>query len=136
MWNRNNPYEYSDPTGFAPFDTGELIGAAKGKPHQEHAKPPRRKHFDPPRPDEGGNKKWLPTGGDYPYVPPRSKSGTIPTDRDGGHPDISGQSWQWDPIKEEWDVQDRKGGHTNINPGGQVTHGDERLRQRPKGPKK
>lgn len=67
----------------------------------------------------------LPTGGDKPFIPKKHKGKGKLKDKEGGYLDNSGNSWQWDPIKGEWDVQHKDGSHTNVGPDGNITHGPD-----------
>jgi hypothetical protein len=65
----------------------------------------------------------LPTSGEIPFEPQKTKNGKIPRDRQGGFIDKHGRSWRWDPKKNEWDVQINGGRrHLNVNPQGNITH--------------
>jgi hypothetical protein len=65
----------------------------------------------------------LPKGGDFPFYPKKTKDGKLLRNRKGGFIDKYGNSWEWDPKKQEWDVQHF--GTTNIqnvNMRGMKTH--------------
>jgi hypothetical protein len=76
--------------------------------------------------EEKGSKikeEKLPSKGDYPFIPKKTKDAKIPKDRNGGFIDKHGNSWIWDPKKEEWDVQlDGGKRHRNVNKDGMITH--------------
>ena len=65
---------------------------------------------------------FLPKGGSCPYNPKKQKSGELPRNKRGDYIDKNGNAWRWDPIKAEWDVQLRDGGHLNVGPDGEITH--------------
>jgi YD repeat-containing protein len=67
--------------------------------------------------------RLLPRQGDIVFRAPKTSSGNIPRDRQGGFRDANGNSWRWDTRKGEWDVQHPDGSHTNVSPDGKVTHG-------------
>ncbi|MBK7575334.1 MAG: hypothetical protein IPI26_08795 [Elusimicrobia bacterium] len=78
------------------------------------------------------NEKWgqqypkarnLPTGGQCPFKPKKQKGEKLQKDKEGGFIDEKGNSWQWDPRKQEWDVQHDDGSHTNVGTHGNITHG-------------
>ena len=143
MWNRNDPYSYSDPSGLVPTwdvrwddawnnaqgfagsgDNSAEIAAAKKKATTK--KPPTK------RPIRSRLADLLPTEGEAPYVPPSGK-GEIRTNSAGEIPDAYGNWWRWDQVKSEWDVQTPIHGgkslHTNINAQGIMTHGEWHLPQ-------
>ena len=63
----------------------------------------------------------LPRSGDIPFEPKKQKGGKILRDKQGGYIDKYDNAWNWDPIKEEWDVVGKKG-HRNVNSEGTETH--------------
>ena len=68
----------------------------------------------------------LPKVGDYPYIPPKNTpDGMAQRNRQGEYVDQDSNRWRWDPRKAEWDVQHRDGSHTNVDPGGEITHGPD-----------
>jgi hypothetical protein len=86
-------------------------------------------------PSSGGSViSRLPTGGDYPFEPKKGQRLNNPESikRQNGNPvDKYGQEWDWDPIKEEFDVQNSDK-HTNIGPDGKITHGENNTGRSPK----
>ncbi len=60
--------------------------------------------------------------GNFPFIPKNNKEGTIPRTRNGGFLDKKGDAWEWDPKKQEWDVQHPDGSHTNVDSEGNITH--------------
>lgn len=150
MWNANNPVEWSDPSGYCvtTWDCGlQVLGqavrgaigtisgavgtiASEGVGAVALAAVPAR--TAPGTLSVQDKINLLPHGGSISFIPPRSKSGDIPRDRQGGFIDRNKNSWQWDGTKGEWDVQHPDGSHTNVNPAGEITHGDNNF---PKGSK-
>lgn len=71
----------------------------------------------------GTKEDKLPKKGDHPFKPKKQKGGEIPRTKTGGYVADNGDIWNWDPIKDEWDVVDKDGkGHWNVNPDGVETH--------------
>ncbi|MBL0359498.1 MAG: hypothetical protein IPP70_00260 [Elusimicrobia bacterium] len=77
-----------------------------------------------PRPNQKYPKSHLPTVGDFPYNPPDYNGApeVVPNPKGKGYLDDENQVWQWDPKKQEWDVQLPGGGHRNVNTDGEITH--------------
>jgi RHS repeat-associated protein len=77
----------------------------------------------------------LPTDGSFPFEPKKGQRLSQPRSiqRESGDPvDKHGDKWEWDPIKEEWDVQHQDGSHTNVGPDGEITHGENNTGREPK----
>jgi hypothetical protein len=94
-------------------------------------------------PGQAGN---LPTGGDRPYVPPKNSHGKpkkVPAGGRGGakgYEDADGNIWVWNPPGgrtahggPHWDVQHPDGSHTNVDPDGTITHGDDNFPNKSRG---
>src|SRR5437016_1357955 len=71
----------------------------------------------------------LPTGGEFPFIPPRRWHPTEPLHgpSTGGYYDRQGRLWQKGRSVTagqyfEWDVQLPEGGHVNVDWSGRVTH--------------
>jgi hypothetical protein len=88
----------------------------------------------------------LPTGGDRPYVPPKNSHGKpkkVPAGGRGGakgYEDADGNIWVWNPPGgrtahggPHWDVQHPDGSHTNVDPDGKITHGDDNFPNKSRG---
>jgi hypothetical protein len=88
----------------------------------------------------------LPQGGDRPYVPPKSSRGQpkkVPAGGRGGakgYEDADGNIWVWNPPGgrtahggPHWDVQHPDGSHTNVDPDGKITHGDDNFPNKSRG---
>jgi hypothetical protein len=77
----------------------------------------------------------LPTGGDYPYIPPKQAHEDPSRAWDGaksGFKDIYGNIWIWDKQKNDhWDVEHKDGSHTNIRPDGKIDHGANNFPNKP-----
>jgi hypothetical protein len=105
----------------------------------------------PPQPAPAGS-GWpgqaanLPTGGDRPYVPPKNSHGKpkkVPAGGRGGakgYEDADGNIWVWNPPGgrtshggAHWDVQHPDGSHTNVDPDGRITHGDDNFPNKSRG---
>jgi Domain of unknown function (DUF6531) len=147
MWNDNNPVEYEDPSGYCPANPVACVIAAGGSILEAAGSSAAGTGIvaagatgaavaglagifvlGTTAPVGGSlsvqdKERMLPKRGDVAYVPPRSKGGDIPRDRQGGFVDRGGNSWRWDGKKGEWDVQHPDGSHTNVGPDGKVTHG-------------
>lgn len=67
-----------------------------------------------------GDSGDLPTGGDNPYVPPKSGRGKpVKIKGKKAWKDAKGRTWEWDKLhKDHWDVTDKNGDHINVNPDG------------------
>ncbi|MBP6869903.1 hypothetical protein KBC04_03410 [Candidatus Babeliales bacterium] len=63
----------------------------------------------------------LPKSGKNPFEPKKHKGKGFLRDKQGGYIDKHNRSWNWDPVKGEWDVVGKKG-HKNVNPKGKETH--------------
>ncbi|MDA0162329.1 hypothetical protein OM076_18805 [Solirubrobacter ginsenosidimutans] len=106
----------------------------------------------PPRPAAAVPPGWtgqaanLPTGGDRPYVPPKNSHGKpkkVPAGGRGGakgYEDADGNIWVWNPPGgrtahggPHWDVQHPDGSHTNVDPDGNITHGDDNFPNKSRG---
>lgn len=81
----------------------------------------------------------LPTGGGFPFVPPRHWRSNQPLRKNsnGEYIDSKGRRWRKGPSRTEaedweWDVQLPNGDHLNIDWGGNVTHPRPKI-QVPKG---
>jgi RHS repeat-associated protein len=75
----------------------------------------------------------LPTGGSYPYESPNRKTGKPVKLKNGqGYLDRSGDRWQWDHNKQEWDVQHPDDSHTNVDSNGERTHAKDNMRRQPR----
>lgn len=87
-----------------------------------------------PRPHLSYPQKYLPTGGDHPYVPPR-RAGNPEVVRwseggEGGFEDTYGNRWEWASEQHagpHWDVQHSNGAHTNVYPDGIVHQGKNKF---------
>lgn len=113
-----NPLNATDPTGLCgplpPGTPGPWLpcGAAFGWDVSGHHLPGEGQTV------EGG--RW--------YQPPKGckEPKKVNNDVGNGWEDATGNVWEWDPVKGEWDVQHPDGSHTNIDPeDGHVTHGDD-----------
>jgi hypothetical protein len=85
-----------------------------------------------PRPHLSHPRKYLPTGGDRPYVPPRRAGNpeVVTWPEGGGFEDTYGNKWEWakDPhAGPHWDVQHPNGTHTNVYPDGIVHQGKDKF---------
>lgn len=82
-----------------------------------------------PRPNLDYPVNQLPTGGSYPYRPPKRKDKAeyVKNPQGRGYIDENGNIWVWDPSGHagpHWDVQDpRTGKHTNVYPDGESYQG-------------
>lgn len=81
----------------------------------------------------------LPTGGEFPFVPPKHWRPNQPLRKNskGEYIDSKGRRWRKGPSRTEgedweWDVQLPNGDHLNIDWGGNVTHPRPKA-DRPKG---
>ncbi len=84
----------------------------------------------------GGQAGRLPTGGGRSYVPPKGSHGNPQRIRGGGFRDTHGNEWKWAGGGQahggpHWDVQHPDGTHTNVDPDGEVAHGDDNFPNRP-----
>lgn len=73
----------------------------------------------------GNHADQLPTGGQRPYLPPKSGRGNPVRAKGGGYVDQYGNRWEWAPPGQQhggphWDVQHPDGSHTNVAPDGTV----------------
>jgi hypothetical protein len=95
----------------------------KGKRQWDDAVDTPPRSGDPKYEGQGRGADWLPTGGDDPYIPPKTKQGGPVWDKPSqGWRDEQGRSWKpaTDHRGRHWDVQlnDRSRGHINVDPWG------------------
>ena len=113
---------YYDPTT-AQFLSQDPLVAVTGQPYQYAGDDPVNES-DPGGLDwDVGGGRVLPSGGDFPYAPPRGTQDQ--PQRVRATPDFvdkRGRIWQWDTTHgDHWDVQDAHGkGYTRVAPDGSV----------------
>lgn len=73
----------------------------------------------------------LPPGGSFPYVSGQKGGRPVKLPGAQGYRDADGNEWQWDPNKQEWDVQHPDGSHTNVGEDGEITHGPNNFPSQP-----
>jgi hypothetical protein len=119
MWDRNNPYEYSDPSGYSPEGWGDQLSAlneiayAPKKIHHDRpkGKPQPKPRFTHAWPEKMGQEHLPDT-----YEAPR---GGVRRDRRGDYVDAYGNTWHapkpgerhgephWDVNGKEWEKRGR-----------------------------